>query len=93
MADRDLDAAIAVTRFGLGARTGEIAQARGDPRGFLKAQIHADGAEQPQADPETSQQRLAEFRDYQQDRKAMKAAQGPDDPKPGPRDPVKMAQR
>ncbi|CAN5431507.1 DUF1800 family protein [soil metagenome] len=93
MADRDLDAAIAVTRFGLGARTGEIAQARGDPRGFLKAQIHAQGAEQPQADPETAQQRLAEFRDYQQDRKAMKAAQGPDDPKPGPRDPVKMAQR
>ncbi len=93
MADRDLDAAIAVTRFGLGARTGEIAQAHGDPRGFLKAQIHAQGAEQPQADPETAQQRLAEFRDYQQDRKAMKAAQGPDDPKPGPRDPVKMAQR
>ena len=93
MADRDLDAAIAVTRFGLGARTGEIAQARGDPRGFLKAQIHADGAEQPQDNPESAQQRLAEFRDYQQDRKAMKAAQGPEDPKPGPRDPVKMAQR
>jgi len=93
LADRDLDAAIAVTRFGLGARTGEIVQARQDPRGFLKAQIHAQGAEQPQDNPETAQQRLAAFRDYQQDRKAMKAAQGPDDPKPGPRDPVKMAQR
>ena len=93
MADRDLDAAIAVTRFGLGARTGEIAQARHDPRGFLKAQIHAQGAEQPQDDPETAQQRLAAFRDYQQDRKAMKAARGPDDPKPGHRAPVKIAQR
>ncbi|MES2724785.1 MAG: DUF1800 family protein [Pseudomonadota bacterium] len=93
MADRDLDAAIAVTRFGLGARTGEIAQARQDPRGFLKAQIHAQGAEQPQDNPETTQQRLAAFRDYQQDRKAMKADQGPDGPKPGRGDPVKMAQR
>ncbi|CAN5838750.1 DUF1800 family protein [soil metagenome] len=93
MADRDLDAAIAVTRFGLGARTGEIAQASGDPRGFLKAQIHADGAEQPQDNPESARERLAEFRDNQQDHKAMKAVQWPDDPKPGPRDPVKMAQR
>ncbi|MFD3265723.1 DUF1800 domain-containing protein [Phenylobacterium ferrooxidans] len=93
MADRDLDAAIAVTRFGLGARSGEIRGARQDPRGFLKAQIHREGAQQPQAGAETAQQRLGEFRDYQQDRKAMKAAQGPNDPRPGHRDPVKMAQR
>ncbi|WP_421931728.1 DUF1800 domain-containing protein [Phenylobacterium sp.] len=93
MADRDLDAAIAVTRFGLGARPGEIAQARSDPRGFLKAQIRPAGAAQPQAEPESAQARLAEFRAYQQDRRAMKQAQGPDAPKPDPRDPVKMAQR
>lgn len=93
LADRDLEAAIAVTRFGLGARPGEIARARSDPRGFLAAQIRAEGAQQPQAAPETAQQRLAEFRDYQQDRRAMKPAQGPDAPKPGPRDPVKLAQK
>jgi uncharacterized protein (DUF1800 family) len=37
--DRDLQAAMAATRFGLGARPGEIAEARRDPQGFLKAQI------------------------------------------------------
>lgn len=36
--DRDLQAAIAATRFGLGARPGEIAAARTDPQGFLLAQ-------------------------------------------------------
>ena len=34
-----LDAAIAVTRFGLGARPGEIAAATGDPRGWLLRQV------------------------------------------------------
>ncbi|OYX33209.1 MAG: hypothetical protein B7Y99_07545 [Caulobacterales bacterium 32-69-10] len=47
-ADRDLQAAIAVTRFGLGARPGEIAAVRADPRGWLKQQIRRQGADQPQ---------------------------------------------
>jgi uncharacterized protein (DUF1800 family) len=33
------DAALALRRFGLGARPGDIATAIGDPRGFLKAQL------------------------------------------------------
>lgn len=39
-----LEAAIAVTRFGMGARRGEIADAISDPRGWLKAQIRAEAA-------------------------------------------------
>ena len=47
-ATSDLNAAIAVTRFGLGTRPGEIAQAAPDPHGWLKAQICHEGADQPQ---------------------------------------------
>ena len=41
------DGAIAVTRFGLGAKPGEIARADADPRGWLKAQVARAGADQP----------------------------------------------
>ncbi len=85
--DPDLNAAIAVTRFGLGARPGEIARARSDPRGFLLAQIRAQGAGQPQPGAPTSGQRLAEFGAYQAQRKEAKAD---GDPKS---DPVKMAEK
>ena len=78
MADRDLDAAIAATRFGLGARPGEIAETARDPRGFLKAQIRQDGADQPQAGAPTARQRIAEFRDYQKDRQVERRAKAPD---------------
>jgi uncharacterized protein (DUF1800 family) len=44
---RNLDGAIAVTRFGLGARPGEIDEATRDPQGWLKAQIRREGADQP----------------------------------------------
>ncbi len=93
MADRDLDAAIAVTRFGLGARPGEIAAARGDPRGYLTRQIRRAGADQPRTNGETSAQRIAGFRVYQQDKGAMKRAAGDDTPVSDARDPVKIAQR
>ena len=43
--DRSLDAAIAATRFGLGARPGEIAAASSDPQGWLAAQISPAGAD------------------------------------------------
>lgn len=62
-------AAIAVTRFGLGARPGEIESAKADPQGFLTDQIRRDGADLPQDSGETSAQRLAQMRDYQQQRK------------------------
>ena len=32
-------AAIALNRFGLGGRTGDLARAAGDPRGWLKAEL------------------------------------------------------
>jgi uncharacterized protein (DUF1800 family) len=40
-------AAIAVTRFGLGARPGEMDRVATDPRGWLLAQIRPGGAPQP----------------------------------------------
>jgi uncharacterized protein (DUF1800 family) len=82
----DMMAAIAATRFGLGARPGEIDAARGDPRGFLTAQIRPEGADQPQGTAKTSAQRLAEVSDYQMQRRD--ARQGVI-----PRDPVKDAQK
>ncbi|WP_369059335.1 DUF1800 family protein [Caulobacter sp. 73W] len=81
---KDMQAAIAATRFGLGARPGEIEAARGDPRGWLKAQITPDGADQPKTDFQNGAQRLAEYRHQQDtlraarqsgDQEALKAAQ------------------
>lgn len=93
VATPDLDAAIAVTRFGLGARPGEIAEAKRDPRGYLTAQIRPQGADQPQTNGETSAERIASFREYQQDRREMKAGADDGQPAPETRDPVKIAQR
>lgn len=93
-ADRGLQAAIAVTRFGLGARPGEIAEAARDPQGWLKAQIRREGADQPAANGETSQQRFAELRAYQENRRALKPAAAADPQAAADaRDPVKMAQK
>ena len=91
MADADFDAAIAVTRFGMGARPGEIARVRSDPRGWLKAQIRTEGADQPQDNPQTTPQRIAELREYRQDKKAAKAAT--ETMVPEGRDPLKQVQR
>ena len=44
------------------ARAGEIAAARGDPRGFLKAQIRREGADLPLHNGETSAQRTFSMR-------------------------------
>ena len=66
--DRDLAAAIAVTRFGLGARPGEIAEARRDPKGWLTAQIRPGGADQPRTNGETAARRIADLREFQQQR-------------------------
>ena len=76
LADQDMKAAIAVTRFGLGAKPGEIAQARQDPQGFLKSQIRRSGADKPagsaDSPPQTSVQRMAQFRDYQRERRQIR---------------------
>jgi uncharacterized protein (DUF1800 family) len=87
---RELEAAIAATRFGLGARPGEIDEAARDPRGWLKAQVRREGAETFSTSGETGAQRLAEFRDYRRERlMAQRAGEGKD----GADDPVKAAQQ
>src|SRR5438128_10535172 len=56
------DAVIATTRFGLGARQGELAQARHDPRGWLERQLDAEVSKSPAlADIPPSPERLALF--------------------------------
>jgi uncharacterized protein (DUF1800 family) len=59
-----MNAAIAVTRFGLGARPDELSAAAGDPRGWLKSQIVRDGAEQPAGPLPATTDRFAQFADY-----------------------------
>ncbi len=66
---KDMMAAIAVTRFGLGARPGEIDAAKADPQGFLTAQIRRDGADIPQDDGESASARFEQMRDYQEQRR------------------------
>jgi uncharacterized protein (DUF1800 family) len=85
----DLNAAIAVTRFGLGARPGEIAHASRKPRDYLMDQIRIEGADLPQGDRETTAQRLVEFRAYRQNIERAKATAAMSDTAP---DPVKGAQ-
>lgn len=85
----DLTAAIAVTRFGLGARPGELATVAANPGEWLHGQIRpAEGADQPQASPETSATRLKAFRAYRQDVQAVQ--RGEVDPE---KDPVQIAAR
>ena len=71
--DQDLKAAITITRFGLGAKPGEIAEARKDPQGFLRGQIRRSGADQPAGPAADSAQRMAEFRDYRRERREERA--------------------
>lgn len=47
LADDARTAAIALTRFGLGATPGEMARVAADPRGWLLGQIRPEGAPQP----------------------------------------------
>jgi uncharacterized protein (DUF1800 family) len=85
--DRNLAAAIAVTRFGLGAKPGEILAARNDPEAWLLAQVRPGvGADQPQPGAETSAQRVTQFREYQKEKQAAKASGETFDP-------VKFARR
>ena len=72
-ATADLNAAIAVTRFGLGARPGEIEAARADPKGFLKAQIRPEGADQPEGQLGSTAQNLAMFEALRRERRDLKA--------------------
>ncbi|HZC15903.1 MAG TPA: DUF1800 family protein [Caulobacteraceae bacterium] len=86
--DPDLKASIAVTRFGLGARPGQIAAARPDPVAYLKAQIQPSGADQPVGNFETSAESLGDLRQLQMNRREAKMSADPD-----AADPVKAAQK
>jgi uncharacterized protein (DUF1800 family) len=68
----DLQAAIAATRFGLGARPGEIERAKADPRGWLTAQIRPEGADEPQGDLPDSSRELIALAAYRQEVQAAK---------------------
>src|SRR5437762_11484428 len=86
-----MTAVIAATRFGLGAKPGEIEAAGEDPKGFLKTQIRREGADQPPGPAVSSTQRLAEFRDYQRERREVRAEKAADvrpAPPPAGGDPV-----
>lgn len=61
-----LNAAIALTRFGLGARAGEIEAVGDDARGWLSAQVREDGAPVPQGDLPTTDERVQDWLAYQQ---------------------------
>ncbi|MDB5494473.1 MAG: hypothetical protein JWP86_1810 [Phenylobacterium sp.] len=92
-ADRDLKGAIAATRFGLGARPGEIAEASRDPQAWLKVQIRAEGAEIPRSNDETAARRIADLREFQQQRQMAKREVANGQAGPEARDPVKLAQK
>jgi uncharacterized protein (DUF1800 family) len=72
----DLNAAIAATRFGLGARPGEIARARSNPKAWLKAQITPPAAPQPAGNLEDSAARFVAYREFRQAGKGLKLAAG-----------------
>lgn len=91
--DRDLKAAVAVTRFGLGARPGEIAEAAHDPKGWLKGQIRLAGADIPQTGGETAAQRIADLREFREQRRDMKQETAAGGAGADARDPVKLAQK
>ena len=68
-----LNAAIAATRFGLGARPGEIDAATPDPKAWLISQIRSSGADQPAGPLPNSRDQLIALAAYRQDRKEAKA--------------------
>jgi Protein of unknown function (DUF1800) len=64
-----LGALIALNRFGLGARPGDLAAAAGDPRGFLKEEAGRDDAALVMADLPSSENALQQmFTDHERTR-------------------------
>ncbi len=62
-----LRAAVAVTRFGLGARPGEIEAVAADPQGWLQGQVRRSGTPQPGGEFPDTEARLVEFNVYLRD--------------------------
>ncbi len=78
----DVLAALAVTRFGLGARPGEIAAVATDPKGWLEAQVTTGGAPQPAGSLPGSRDQLLAFQDYQADRRERRMDRQTGEPTP-----------
>jgi len=72
--DPNLGASIATTRFGLGAKPGEIDAARADAKGYLKTQVRASGADQPVGSFQSSAAAFVQVREYQIERREAKKA-------------------
>jgi uncharacterized protein (DUF1800 family) len=79
--DAKMNAAIALTRFGLGARAGEIDRAAGDPVGWLEAQVRAEGAPNPDGEFEDTAARVQALLGYQRSNRSMRRDR-PDAPAP-----------
>lgn len=78
--DRNLDAAIALTRFGMGAGPGDIEAVAADPRGWLEAQVRTGGAPQPDGAFASSEERVGDFLQYRmagQDRRQARQEAAP----------------
>ena len=71
-----LQASIAVTRFGLGARRGELDEVSTDPRGWLSAQIRPEGADVPAGAWRDAADRLLALRDYRQEVRSLRIEAG-----------------
>ena len=70
---RALQASIAVTRFGLGARRGEFVEVSNDARGWLLGQIRPEGADLPAGEWPDASTRLLALRDYRERVKRLNA--------------------
>ena len=75
--DSRLDAAIALTRFGMGAGPGEVETLSADPRGWLEAQVRPTGARPPAGTFPSSAERVADLRTYRQAGQARRQDQTP----------------
>lgn len=73
--DARLNAALALTRFGLGAKAGEIDKVASDPRGWLDQQIQPEGAPNPSGRFDTTTGRVRALLDYQRDLQGVRTTQ------------------
>lgn len=72
--DARLAAAIALTRFGLGARAGEIDAVAHDPQGWLEGQIQPGGAPNPAGEFEDTPTRVQDYLAYQREGRETRQA-------------------
>ena len=89
MAASVFEAAVAVTRLGLGARPGEIDRVAADPRGWALGQIRAEGAPQPSGAAVSTAERMEAFLAYQASGTGRREAAAPG----GAPDPTAQAAR